>query len=279
MYKKIVKVVFTLLLLCFSFYYTTLTVKLVRNNDPIMKTIKKEKDKYEEKAVDAIITDDTITPGVNGVKVEVDKSFNTMFQYGTYNESLYTFEEVTPTVSINDHYDKYITSGREDTENVSLVFTVGREDEIIDLLTILSENNTKATFFVDGLFLENNRSFIRNMIEEGYEVELLSYNGAYQEVYFKNALGILNEIRGEKSNFCYSDYKRSKLLSLCQRLELHTVVASLDAKVNPYIKIKNNLKGGDIIRMSNKKDELEMSINYIKQRGFKIVRLVELLSE
>jgi len=279
MYKKVGKIIFTLFLLCFSFYYTKLAVDIVKSNNPIMKTIKKEKSKYEVKSVDALIVDDMITPGVVGMEVNVSKSFNQMFNYGKYNESLYTFSESKPAVSIDDYYDKYISNGRNDSMNVSLVFVVDKDEDIMDLLTVLSDNNVDATFFLDGLFIENNRSFVLNMLEEGYEVEVSSYNGNYQETYFKNAVSILNELRGGKGSFCYSDYKKYKVLSLCKKLELHTVIPSINAKNTPYRIVKGNLDSGSIIRMGNKIDELEMTINYIKQRGYSLVRLDKLLSE
>lgn len=279
MLKKIYKVTISIFLLLFSFYYTKVAVDVVRSNNPIMKVIKNEKDKYETEAVNAIIKDDTIIPGVNGVKVEVNESFNKMFRYGNYNDSLYTFGEKKPVISLNDNYDKYIVSGRDDSMKVGLVFTVGRDDSIIDLLTILSDNNVVATFFIDGLFIENNRSFVKNMIETGYEVEVLSYNGNYEEMYFKTAISILNDIKGEKSKFCFNDYKKYRVLSLCKRLELHTVIPSINARNNPYKMIKNNLSSGSIIRMGNSTNELKIVINYIKQRGYSIVRLDDLLSE
>lgn len=279
MYKKICKVICSVTLLCFSFYYTKLAVDIVKSNNPIMKTIKSEKSKYEVSSVNAEIIDDTITPGVVGLEVNVSKSFNKMFNYGQYNESLYTFSESKPAISINDYYDKYVNHGREDSMDISLVFVVNRDDDIIDLLTVLSDHNIKATFFIDGLFIENNKSFVLNMLEEGYEVEVFSYNGNYQETYFKNAISILDELRGSKGSFCYQDYKKSKVLNLCKKLELHTVIPSINAKNSPYQTIKNSLKGGSIIRMNNKTEELEMSINYIKQRGYNLVRLDQLLSE
>lgn len=279
MYKKIFKVIFSVSLLCFSFYYTKLAVDIVKNNNPIMKTIKKEKSKYEVSSVDAEVVDDTIIPGVVGLEVNVSKSFNKMFNYGEYHDSLYTFNEAKPAVSISQYYDKYINHGREELMEVALVFVVERDDDIIDLLTALSDDHIEATFFIDGLFIENNKNFVLNMIEEGYEVEVASYNGNYQELYFKTAVSFLDEIRGAKGSFCYSDYKKSKILNLCKKLELHTVIPSIHARTSPYQEIKNNLAGGSIIRMSNKIDELEVSVNYIKQRGYNLVRLDQLLSE
>lgn len=277
--KKIFKICFSVFLLCFSFYYTKIVVDIVRENNPIMKTIRKEKAKYTLEPVDAEIMDDTIVPGVSGHNVSISESFQKMVHYGSYNDSLYTFEEVKPTVSIDDYYDKYIMSGREESMEVSLVFMVDRDDDPLDILTILSDHNVSATFFVDGLFLENNRSFVKNMLEEKYEVEILSYNGNYQEVYFKNAVGILDGMRGSKGSFCFSSYKRSKVLNLCKKLELHTVVPSIMANSRPFQSIKSNLKGGSIILMGKSTDELEVSIHYIKQRGYSLVRLDQLLSE
>ena len=201
MLKKIGKASFSIFLLLFSFYYTKVAGDIVKQNNPIMKTIQEEKDKYEVKAVNATIEEDTIIPGISGQKVEVDKSFNTMVRYGEYKDSLYTFEEETPVISLEDNFDKYIIGGRTDSTKVSLVFTVKREEDILDLLTILSENKVQATFFIDGLFIENNTGFIKNMLEEGYEVELLNYNGTYKELHFKSALEILNNLKEEESKF------------------------------------------------------------------------------
>lgn len=277
--KKVSRICFSILLLCFSFYYTKIVVDIVRENNPIMKTIRKEKENYTTAAVNAEITDDTIVPGISGQSVEVSKSFQRMVDYGAYHDSLYTFEEVKPAVSIDDYYDKYVLSGRSDSMKVSLVFTVDRDDDLMDILTILSEHRASATFFIDGLFLENHRSFVKNMLEENYEVEILSYNGNYEEVYFKNAVGILNDMRGKRGSFCFSRYKNSQVLDLCKKLEFHTVVPSIIATTHPFQNIKSNMKGGSILLMGKTTDELEVSIRYIEQRGYSLVRLDELLSE
>ena len=40
-----------------------------------------------------------------------------------------------------------------------------------DVLSLLESNNVTATFFVDGLFMENNRSLLENVSKKGYEIE------------------------------------------------------------------------------------------------------------
>lgn len=86
-----------------------------------------------------------------------------MSQYGKYNDSLYVFDEVEPEVSINTYFDKYVESGREDSKDVALVFDILRFDNMDDVLSLLESNNVTATFFVDGLFMENNRSLLENV--------------------------------------------------------------------------------------------------------------------
>ena len=50
----------------FSFYYTDKIALMVQSNNPIMKQINQEKEKHEEKSVNAIINEDKIIPGKNG---------------------------------------------------------------------------------------------------------------------------------------------------------------------------------------------------------------------
>ena len=277
MLRKIFQVLITLLIVIFSFYYTTLGTDIIRNNNPIMKKINIEKYKYEKKYINASIIDDTIIPGVNGIKVDLDKSFNKMFKYGIYNDSLYVFKDVKPSISIDDYYDKYITKGRN--SGVALVFTITKNDNVNDILKILNKEKIAATFFVDGVFLENNKDTIIDMISKGYEIELYNYNGEYREVYFKNSLQILSELKQSKNMFCYTSYKDKKVLKLCSKNHLHTVIPTINIKTNTLKTIKDNIDNGSIIKMPKYTNELNISINYIKQRGYKIKRLDELLDE
>ena len=47
-----------------------------------------------------------------------------MKNYGSYNESLLVFDEVSPSISIDDYYDKYISSGNGVTTDIALIFTI-----------------------------------------------------------------------------------------------------------------------------------------------------------
>lgn len=277
--KRVYPVILSCLLIAFSFYYTNKVAGIVRGKDPIMQSIKEEKANYEKKAINANVSGDNIIPGKNGKKVNIEASFQKMSQYGKYNDSLYVFDEVEPEVSINTYFDKYVESGREDSKDVALVFDILRFDNMDDVLSLLESNNVTATFFVDGLFMENNRSLLENVSKKGYEIELLSYNGGYDKIYFESSLHVLNDITKDRPKYCVAHYDKKEVLDICNSLSLHTVIPSIDTSNNSFSVVKNKLRGGSIIGLSNSSVNLNTIINYIKQKGYNLVRLDTLLQE
>lgn len=277
--KRVYPVILSCLLIAFSFYYTNKVAGIVRGKDPIMQSIKEEKANYEKKAINANVSGDNIIPGKNGKKVNIEASFQKMSQYGKYNDSLYVFDEVEPEVSINTYFDKYVESGREDSKDVALVFDILRFDNMDDVLSLLESNNVTATFFVDGLFMENNRSLLENVSKKGYEIELLSYNGGYDKIYFESSLHVLNDITKDRPKYCVAHYDKKEVLDICNSLSLHTVIPSIDTSNNSFGVVKNKLRGGSIIGLSNSRVNLNTIINYIKQKGYNLVRLDTLLQE
>lgn len=277
--KRVYPVILSCLLIAFSFYYTNKVAGIVRGKDPIMQSIKEEKANYEKKAINANVSGDNIIPGRNGKKVNIEASFQKMSQYGKYNDSLYVFDEVEPEVSINTYFDKYVESGRGDSKDVALVFDILRFDNMDDVLSLLESNNVTATFFVDGLFMENNRSLLENVSKKGYEIELLSYNGGYDKIYFESSLHVLNDITKDRPKYCVAHYDKKEVLDICNSLSLHTVIPSVDTSNNSFGVVKNKLRGGSIIGLSNSRVNLNTIINYIKQKGYNLVRLDTLLQE
>lgn len=280
--KKIYQISIVLLLSLTSFFYTEKVIDFIREKDPIMKNIKEYDKKNKIDAVNAVIDKNKITPGVSGKKVDYDKSFQKMKKYGTYNESLTVFEEVAPTISIDDYYDKYISEGSGINNDVSLVFEVKNEDNINNIINILKENNTIATFFVDGLWLENNQTLVSEMASLGHEIEILNYDNKYQELYFSSSLNLLNSITNLKPKYCYARYDNKEVLELCEKLELHTIIPTIITGNYPYNDVVKKVHKGSIIGFSvTSSVEIELStiINYLKQKGYTIDTLDILLSE
>ena len=244
-----------------------------------MVKIDKEKNKYEVSAVNAEINDKSVIPGRNGKIVNKEASFKKMKNYGSYNEELYVFDEVEPTISIDDYYDKYINYGRNDNNNVSLVFKVEKDDSLDDVLKLLKSNNVVATFFIDGIFLKNNEDKIKKAIANGNEIEILSYDEKYDKLYFNDSLHKLFIITKTSPKFCYADYDRKEVLLLCDRLGLHTVIPTINTDINSFGLVKDKLHSGSIISLKPSSVNLNTIINYIKQRGYNLVTLNDLLLE
>lgn len=277
--KNISQIILTLVLLCFSFYYTKFVSNIFIDNSVIMKKIKLNKKNYEYDPVPATVYEDFIIPGVSGRVVDVDKSYNKMIKYGSYNDKLLVFKKVYDKKTINNNYLKYINQARSGKSSVSFIYTVVDDDNIDNILKVLNDNNIKANFFIDGVFLKNNKGLVFDIIDSGHQVEILSYNNSYDDIYFKDSIKTLNEIKKSKALFCYSDYKNEELLKFCSLNKIHTILPTINIRNNLFINVKNNLKDGILIKMPNNTLELSVTISYIKQRGYKIDTLKNILRE
>jgi len=276
--EKIKKYIITILLTVFSFYYINHRMITIRNNDPIMKQIKMNKS-YEIKSINATIIGNSIITGENGRTIDYNKSYNNMKKYGAYNETLIETKEVSPTISITNNYDKYIIKGKPNKRKISLILIM--KDKKENYLSILNKKNIPVTIFIDGTFLENNISFIKKE-KNNHEFELLNYNNEYNEKFFKISLYYLETITNKKCKFCYTEIDNEEILSLCNKLKLHTIKPSIVIKNNLYKNIKQNLSNGEIFTIeenSYNEKELSTTLDYIIQKGYKIVTLENLLKE
>lgn len=280
--KKFLEAFLVIALVLFSFYYTEKAICLLESNDPIMKKIKDKSSDLEEKALNASIDGDYLIPGYNGLVINLEESFTKMKGYGSYNEALLVFEEVEPNISIDDYYDKYISSGNGMSTNIALVFTVDESSYTDNILNILKDMDTVGTFFIDGKFTDNNSSFLTLAVSNSNEVEVLSYDKSYDELLFKASIDKIKTLTSTTPKYCYATYDNEEVLKLCSKLSMHTIIPTIRLDDNIYSNLKGNLRSGSIISIklteSNIK-ELKVLINYIKQRGFTLVTLDTLLNE
>ena len=280
--KKFLEAFLVIALVLFSFYYTEKAIVLLESNDPIMKEIKDKGSTLEEDALNAKIDGDYLIPGYNGLVIDLEESFTKMKGYGSYNDALLVFEEVKPTISIDDYYDKYISSGNGMSTSIALVFTVDDNSYVGNVLNVLKEMDTVGTFFIDGKFTDNNSSFVTLAVSNSNEVEVLSYDKTYDELLFKASIDKIKTLTSTTPKYCYATYDNEEVLNLCSKLSMHTIIPTIRLDDNIYSNLKGNLRSGSIISIklteSNIK-ELKVLINYIKQRGFTLVTLDTLLNE
>ena len=146
--------------------------------------------------------------------------------------------------------------------------------------TILSSKNINATLFIDGLFLENNTETIQKYLN--HEIELLSYDNKYDELYFNSALNYMSSLTKKDPKFCYAEYDQKEVLELCSKLKLHTIIPTIRPIEYPYKTIKGKLTNSSVISLKltdQTINELPLIIDYISQKGYTFKTLEELLSE
>ena len=154
-------------IMLFSFYYTEKIALLMRKKDPIYESIEVIKEESNIDYVNAIIKDDNIIPGMNGLKVNTEKSFQKMKSFGAFNKYYLIFDQVKPEISLEDHKDKMITNGNSKKRMVSFIL-----EENENIAKYLKENNieaslliTKDTFKRDNYFEQinaDNKNFKSN---------------------------------------------------------------------------------------------------------------------
>lgn len=263
----------------FSFYYTNLASIIIKNNDPIMKEIKRTSNNYESKYVNAVIDDNNIIPGISGVKVDIDKSYLSMKKYGAFNDSLLVFKDVIPSVSISNTYDKYISNGNDKRNNISIVFRVNNEQYIEEILNVLCLKNISAYFFVSRN-VAFDKTLIQSIKNSGSYIQLLDDNYNENTLLKYNKYFIKNY--DTKLKYCYLEEENSDVLNNCSKKEMYTIIPNIITNFSSYNTIKEKLKSGSIIGLKNTKqilEELKYIINYIEQKGYKIVSLDELIKE
>ena len=80
----------------------------------------------------------------------------------------------------------------------------------------------------------------------------------------------------------YAEYDNKEVIELCSKLKLHTIVPTIKINFSLFQQIKTKLQNASIISLPiNKETETELKtvINFIRSKGYKIVKLEELLSE
>ncbi len=277
--KKIIKGIGLITLIIFTFFYTDKVLKVVREEDSIMIKINDIKDKLAIKSTDAIIIEDTIIPGLNGKKVNIDKSYKKMKKFGNFNKNNIIYDIIYPNISITNNKDKYIIQGNMKKNTISIVFILDNDKYLNELQKIITNKDIKVNYFIDYSYLINNTTKIKEMSTH----ELYSYGdeGEYtpDNLLFSNNL--ISRIGNNEANICLS-LNNNKAIDLCSKNNLYTIKPTIIIKKSPYATIKKNLLNGSIILFYINNDltkELKIIIDYINSKGLKIVGLSELLSE
>lgn len=276
--KNIIQVLGIVLLFLMSIFYTEEAVVVVRQLDDMMIEINKIKDKYKIEPIDAIITNDSIIPGLEGREVDENKSYLNMKRIGEFNENLLEYKIIKPKISLQNNFQKYIISGNLKKNTVSFLFIVDLEDDVYSIEEILKEKNIKASFFVNEDWIDKNNVALNKLSNE----HILGVNVKNKEKNFTWINTVIKELTNQKNNYCYLEEKNKDSLNLCSKYKNYTIIPNIVVKNNPLKEVKENLVNGAIISFKINDvliDELSTIINYISAKGYNIVSLEEHLNE
>lgn len=280
--KPYLTVIGICLLTVFSFYYTNKLIEFSKSKDPIMIEIMKNKDDYNKLSIDALINNNYITPGSEGLEVDVDKSYTKMKKLGKYNDNLYVYDVVKPTISIKDNYDKFVINGNITKKEVSLVFKADDLKNIENINKILFNNNVSATFFIDGNIKDDDINILKILDESNNYFGNLGYNKKYSIKTIKYTNALLDRIDNDNHNYCYVEKDDIDVLKTCSEVKMYTIKPMVVSNIFPFTYIKQNLENGKIFSLDTNSytlKQLDLIIKYVRQKGYDFVTLEEILNE
>lgn len=115
-------------------------------------------------------------PGYNGIEVDVEKTLEAALLVPPANTIQYVFKEVEPKIKLNDLGPYPIYRGNPNKKMISLMINVAWGNEYIDsILKTLNRENVKATFFLDGSWLNKNADIAKRIQAEGHEMSNHAY--------------------------------------------------------------------------------------------------------
>lgn len=270
---KYIKFLGLICLICFTFIYTEKIISVSIDQDEIMIKLKEIENNYKTEPIDATIIDDTIIPGIIGKSINIDTSYKEMKKIGYFEESLISYDIIYPNISIYNNYNKYIINGNTSNKEVALIYIINNDKTIDNILNIIKNKNSTITFFIDSSFLNNNIEIINKL--KDYEI----YNYGTKGTYTKDNLIVANNIINNKSNnnsiYCLFLNKDINSLNNCADMKMLSIIPSINGNYND---IKNKLNNGSIILINNT-HELSNIIDYIKNKGYIITTLSNIIKE
>lgn len=206
--------------------------------------------------------------------------------------------EAIQTSSVND---KLLPIYNVQTEEKKVAFTMNcawNADDIDQILEVLKQNDTKITFFMVGNWIDKFPEAVKKIYEAGHEiashsnththVNNLSYEENIEEIEKSNDK--IEKITGQRTKIYrapYGEYNNT-VIKGAQDKGYYTIQWSLDTLDytgltgdEMWNRIQDKVKAGDIILSHNgtkyTADSLDMLIKNIKQKGFEVVRVSDLI--
>lgn len=238
-------------------------------------------------------------PGYNGVEVDVQQTYNKTLKEGDPKNIQFVYREIEPEVKLEDLEAQPIYRGNSNKPMVALMINVAWGNEfIIPMLDTLDEAHVKATFFLDGSWLNKNEVIAKEIQKRGHQLENHAYSHpnmsqlnrerANLEIsktkqLLKDKLGVDNKWFAPPSG----DFNQ-QTVNLAAEQGLKTVLWTLDTidwknppPQNIINKVSKRVEAGTLILMhptSSSKQALKEMIAVIQNKGLQLGTVAQTLS-
>lgn len=150
----------------------------VSKDDSLYKDIEQYAASYYKPAKDAKI--DRVwkkMPGYNGVRIDTKASYRNMKKEGRFIENRLVVEQIPPKIHMRDLPVERIYKGHPDKPMISFLVNVAwGEEYLVDIIATLKEHNVKATFFLEGRWVQNHPDLAKMIAEGNHEIGNHSYS-------------------------------------------------------------------------------------------------------
>lgn len=238
-------------------------------------------------------------PGYNGLEVDVEKTLEAALLAPPAESIPYIYKEVEPEIKLNDLGPHPIYRGNPNKKMISLMINVAWGNEYIDsILNTLNKDKVKATFFLDGSWLNKNAEIAKRIQAEGHEMSNHAYTHpdmsalnrqaqhsqiAKTEALLKSTLNVNNKWFAPPSGAF-----NQATVQIAEEMGLKTVLWTIDTidwqkpPADTIIrKIAQKIEPGALILMhptSSTRDALAGIIATAKEKGYAIGTVSETLS-
>lgn len=252
---KFFKSIGLLCLVFFSFFYVDRVATFGLYKNHLYKKIVDESVNYNVLAVNAVIEDEFMVPGLNGKIVNNKRSYQEMKRYNVFNEIFLQYDEIKPDVSISDNKDKIIKKGNVQKQEVAFII-----QNNVQVKNYFLKNKIKANI------LTNIDEFSSDSFLEQINNDLSNYK----------KLDNLFKKYNLNNNLCFC--LENKDFCMAQKKYLIGYTYKVDSNI---LTLKNTVENGNIyyIDGDSKLDNVIVLMNHIKYKGLQFVYLSELISE
>ena len=249
------KYILLIFIVILSFMYTDKVVDYSKINNTILTSIEeysKENNKY---CIEGKINELGIILSFDGKIVDKNKSYSNM-KGNLFNAKQIEYKEDECILNKENNLDKYIISGNEIENNISIVIDVTNKKYYQNMIEIFNKNQVQYNILVNDNY---DGIYTKNILYKGTNIK--DFSKKYENIY------------------CVQ-YKED-ILEECKNKKINSIKIINYINDNLYQNIKKLLNKGNIyfIKESNKNlIDFDITIKYIKSRGYNIVSIDELLS-